>query len=90
MKNLTKEQVYNIIEWMDRWEQLKGTDIPMLFESDYIKQTQQVNDSLLTPSLDKRFEFAEELIQKIDGDMPVSAILAATYWMEAEIINLNR
>lgn len=46
--------------------------------------------SLLAPSLDKRLAFAEELVTKIDGDMPVSAILATTYWMQAEMINLNK
>lgn len=49
-----------------------------------------VSGSLLAPTLDKRLLFAEELVANIDGDMPVSVILATTYWMQAEMINLNK
>lgn len=74
----------------------------MITETDYLKAKKLVADyelsngikpvvsgSLLAPTLDKRLAFAEELIAKIDGDMPVSAILATTYWMQAEMMNLN-
>lgn len=92
MKNLTKDQIESVIEWMNTWEQLKDTAIPIRFKEDYTKQLQQadVSGSLLAPSLDKRRAFAEELVTKIDGDMPVIAILATTYWMQAEMMNLNK
>lgn len=70
--------------------QVKGKVIEALNQvnKNFIKS--DVSGSLLAPSLDKRLAFAEELVTKIDGDMPVSAILATTYWMQAEMINLNK
>lgn len=48
-----------------------------------------VKAELIAPSLNKRLEFAEALVNKTGGDMPVSAIIATTYWMQAEMTNLN-
>ncbi len=51
MEKLLKEQIDAIVEWMNNWEQLQGTAIPIRFEEDWSKQ---INFSdLPTPSLKK-------------------------------------
>ncbi len=45
MKNLTKSQIESVIEWMNTWEQLKYTVIPIRFKEDYTKKLQQADVS---------------------------------------------
>lgn len=92
MKPLTKDQIESVVQWLNSWDQLKDGVIPIRFKEYYTGQLQKTKPSnlFLAPSLEKRLDFASELAESIDGDMPVSAILATTYWMQAEMINLNK
>ena len=36
--NLNKEQIEKVIDWMNSWEQLKDTAIPLRFKEDFMKQ----------------------------------------------------
>ena len=38
MKPLTQDQIDAVIDWMNKWEQLKGTAIPLRFKDDFTKQ----------------------------------------------------
>lgn len=44
---LTKEQVNEVIKWMETWEQLKGTAIPIRFKEDF---TEHDSNTLLAAS----------------------------------------
>jgi hypothetical protein len=35
---LTEEQINGVINWMNKWEQLKGTAIPIRFKEDFTEQ----------------------------------------------------
>jgi|GEM_PF-4338295 hypothetical protein len=35
---LTPEQIETVIEWMNEWEQLKNTVIPIRFKEDFMKK----------------------------------------------------
>lgn len=41
IKNLTSQQIQAVINWMETFEQLKGTAIPMRFKEDFSSQSQQ-------------------------------------------------
>lgn len=36
--NLNKEQIQKVIDWMNTWEQLKNTAIPLRFKEEFTKQ----------------------------------------------------
>tara|TARA_R110002153_G_scaffold271657_1_gene439337 strand:+ start:115 stop:432 length:318 start_codon:yes stop_codon:yes gene_type:complete len=36
--NLNKEQIEKVIDWMNTWEQLKNTAIPLRFKEEFMKQ----------------------------------------------------
>lgn len=36
--NLNKEQIEKVINWMNTWEQLKNTAIPLRFKEEFTKQ----------------------------------------------------
>ena len=36
--NLNKEQIEKVIDWMNTWEQLKNTAIPLRFKEEFTKQ----------------------------------------------------
>ena len=38
MKTLTQDQIDAVIDWMNNWEQLKDTAIPLRFKQDWEKQ----------------------------------------------------
>jgi hypothetical protein len=38
MKTLTQDQIDAVVDWMNNWEQLKGTVIPLRFKDDWTKQ----------------------------------------------------
>jgi len=38
MKTLTQDQIDAVIDWMNNWEQLEGTAIPLRFKEDWTKQ----------------------------------------------------
>ena len=38
MENLTYNQIDAVIDWMNTWEQLKNTAIPIRFKEDFTKQ----------------------------------------------------
>lgn len=38
MKTLTQDQIDAVIDWMNNWEQLKDTAIPIRFKDDWTKQ----------------------------------------------------
>lgn len=42
---LTDEQINGVINWMNQWEQLKGTAIPIRFKEDFTEQLHQHNVS---------------------------------------------
>lgn len=44
MDNLTKEQIQAVINWMNTWDQLKDTAIPLRFKEDFIQPKQDVKD----------------------------------------------
>ncbi len=44
----------------------------------------------ISPDVVDRITFAEDMIKKKKGKISVSDILAVTYWMQAEMINLNK
>ena len=61
--NLNKEQIEKVIDWMNTWEQLKNTAIPLRFKEEFTKQltltdvvsmccdeTRKVNQFLKRPS----------------------------------------
>lgn len=35
MKTLTHDQIESVIDWLNSWEQLKGTAIPLRFKEDW-------------------------------------------------------
>ncbi len=41
MEKLTKEQVNAIVDWLNNWDQLKGTAIPLRFKEEFTKTTRQ-------------------------------------------------
>ena len=41
---LTEEQVEAVVQWMETWEQLKGTAIPMRFKGDFAKHLKKENE----------------------------------------------
>ena len=43
METLTQDQIKAVIDWMNEWEQLKNTVIPIRFEEDWIKQLNLIN-----------------------------------------------
>ena len=43
MKNLTKEQIEGVIEWLNTWQQLKYSVIPIRFKEDYTKKLEQAD-----------------------------------------------
>lgn len=45
MENLTHQQIEAVIHWMETWEQLKDTAIPIRFKEDFTKQLQQADVS---------------------------------------------
>ena len=53
MEVLTKTQINNVVEWMNQWEQLRNTAIPIRFEQDWTKQLDyHLNgDELETPPI---------------------------------------
>ena len=42
MPDLTHEQIDVVINWMNTWEQLKDTAIPIRFKEDFTKQIPQI------------------------------------------------
>ena len=38
MKTLTTDQINAVIKWMNTWEQLRNSSIPMRFKEDFTKQ----------------------------------------------------
>lgn len=42
MENLTHEQIETVINWMNGWEQLKDTAIPIRFKADFENQIKGV------------------------------------------------
>ena len=38
MKALTQDQIDAVVDWMNNWEQLEGTAIPIRFKEDWTKQ----------------------------------------------------
>ena len=38
MKTLTQDQIDAVVDWMNTWEQLKGTAIPLRFKEDWTRQ----------------------------------------------------
>lgn len=41
MENLNNEQIETVVTWMETWEQLKNTAIPIRFKEDFEKQLHQ-------------------------------------------------
>ena len=61
MKNLSKEQIESVIEWMNTWEQLKDTAIPIRFKEDFTKL-------LVDPPVRKRVRFyPRDVEETFDG-----------------------
>ena len=48
MKTLTQDQIDAVIDWMNNWEQLKDTAIPLRFKEDWTKQLNTSSTSLIT------------------------------------------
>lgn len=44
MKVLTKEQIEDVIEWLNDWNQLRDTAIPMRFKEEYMQRLQHCGD----------------------------------------------
>ena len=49
MEKLTQKQIESVVEWMNEWEQLKDTSIPIRFKEDFTKHLQQCNVSSSAP-----------------------------------------
>ncbi len=49
MTDFTENQIQTVIDWMNAWEQLRGTVIPIRFKEDFTKQTdvEKVKQDLL-------------------------------------------
>jgi len=45
MKTLTEDQINDVIIWMNEWDQLKDTVIPIRFKEDWTKQLNSANVS---------------------------------------------
>lgn len=45
MSQLTTDQIEAVVEWMNTWEQLKNTVIPIRFKEDFTKGLQRGNPS---------------------------------------------
>ena len=42
MSQLSEEQIQAVIDWMNTWEQLRGTAIPIRFEEDFSNKNKSV------------------------------------------------
>jgi hypothetical protein len=71
MKNLTIEQIECVINWMNTWEQLKDTAIPIRFKNDFIKQlgTSEKPPIGIIPEFIWKAQRRDELIYTIDRYM---------------------
>lgn len=38
---LTKEQIQAVVDWMNEWDQLKNTSIPIRFKEDFTPKKQK-------------------------------------------------
>jgi hypothetical protein len=62
MSNLTEDQINAVIDWMNNWEQLKDTVIPIRFKEDWTKQLNlaDVNHSIFKPPLGLKPKFIHD------------------------------
>jgi len=67
--NLNKEQIQKVIHWMNTWEQLKDTAIPLRFKEEFTKQLTltDVVKSLKTKDLMTFEDYKNNLFIKADG-----------------------
>ncbi len=68
MKTLTQDQIDAVIDWMNNWEQLENTAIPIRFKEDWIKQLNLdvVNQSKFEPQ--KNIDMKTLLIIDTEAD----------------------
>ncbi len=79
MDNLTEEQIQLVIDWMNKWEQLEGTAIPIRFKEDFsntneldvrTKQiSKDVNDHLKVIATQKHRDFMTTAVHQVVDDL---------------------
>lgn len=62
MNTLTQDQIDAVVDWMNNWEQLKDTAIPLRFKEDWTKQLNLANVSTRY----SYYEISERLKTQID------------------------
>ena len=59
--NLNKEQIEKVIDWMNTWEQLKNTAIPLRLKEEFMKQ-------LTLTDVSQQRELLHKLLQHITDE----------------------
>lgn len=89
MKTLTQDQIQAVIDWMNNWDQLKGTSIPIRFKEDWMKQVDQNNERPpigLTPKFIHDQERMHEIFAAINRYNEAGVEIPNEWWQEFNLI----